>query len=66
MAEDKFILGNGNDSISCKGCGRSMGQLHSFDYLAGVPGNQDEGGFVEVQFKNTRKGFYLNSNNIPL
>ena len=66
MAEDKFILGNGSDSISCKGCGRSMGQLHSFDYLAGIPGNQDESGFVEVQFKNTRKGFYLNSNNLPL
>ena len=43
-----------------------MGQLHSFDYLAGVPGNQDEGGFVEVQFKNTRKGYYHNDNRLPL
>jgi len=66
MAEDNFILGDGSDSICFKGCGRGMGQLHSFDYLAGIPGPQDEGGYVEVQFKNTRKGFYLNSNNLPL
>lgn len=60
-----FILNNGSGGISCKGCGRSMGQLHSFDYLSGVPG-ADQGDYVEVQFKNTRKGFYLNSNNLPL
>jgi len=66
MAEDNFILGDGSDSICFKGCGRGMGQLHSFDYLAGIPGSQDDGGYVEVQFKNTRKGYYLNSNNLPL
>ncbi len=60
-----FILNNGSGGISCKGCGRRMGQLHSFDYLAGVPG-ADQCDYVEVQFKNTRKGFYLNSNNLPL
>jgi cell fate regulator YaaT (PSP1 superfamily) len=31
-----------------------------------VPGNLNETDFVEVQFKNTRKGYYLNSNKIPL
>ena len=64
--EDNFILGNGSDTICYKGCGRGMGQLHSFDYLAGIPGEEENGGYVEVQFKNTRKGFYLNSNNLPL
>ena len=64
--EDNFILGNGSDTIYYKGCGRGMGQLHSFDYLAGIPGEEENGGYVEVQFKNTRKGFYLNSNNLPL
>lgn len=63
--EQDFILNNGSGGICCKGCGRSMGQLHSFDYLAGVPG-ADEGDYVEVQFKNTRKGFFINSNKLPL
>ena len=63
--DQDFILNNGSGGICYKGCGRGMGQLHSFDYLAGVPG-ADEGEYVEVQFKNTRKGFFINSNNIPL
>jgi cell fate regulator YaaT (PSP1 superfamily) len=63
--DQDFILNNGSGGICCKGCGRSMGQLHSFDYLAGVPG-ADEGDYVEVQFKNTRKGFFINSNKLPL
>ena len=63
--DQDFILNNGSGGICCKGCGRGMGQLHSFDYLAGVPG-ADDCEYVEVQFKNTRKGFFLNSNNLPL
>ncbi len=63
--DQDFILNNGSGGICYKGCGRGMGQLHSFDYLAGVPG-ADEGDYVEVQFKNTRKGFFINSNKIPL
>ena len=64
--EEDFILNNGSGGICYKGCGKGMGQLHSFDYLAGVPGSENEEGYVEVQFKNTRKGFYINSNNLPL
>jgi cell fate regulator YaaT (PSP1 superfamily) len=63
--DQDFILNNGSGGICCKGCGKGMGQLHSFDYLAGVPG-ADDCEYVEVQFKNTRKGFFINSNNIPL
>ena len=63
--DQDFILNNGSGGICCKGCGRGMGQLHSFNYLAGVPG-ADEGDYVEVQFKNTRKGFFINSNKLPL
>ena len=40
--------------------------LHTFDWLADVPGNYEDTDIVEVQFKNTRKGYYRNSNNIPL
>ena len=49
-----------------KGCGRSDRQLNTYDYLAGVPGNLDDTDFVEVQFKNTRKGFYRNDNHLDL
>lgn len=42
------------------------GQLNAYDYLADVPGNQDTTDLVEVQFKNTRKGYYHNDNRLPL
>ena len=57
---------NGCDSLCCRGCSKLNCQLHVFDWLADVPGNQAETDFVEVQFKNTRKGYFLNSNHIPL
>ena len=57
---------NGCDGISCRGCGRQDKKLNVYDWLVDVPGNIDETDFVEVQFKNTRKGYYLNSNKIPL
>ena len=57
---------NGLNGICSKGCGRQNKQLNVFDWSVDVPGNIDETDFVEVQFKNTRKGYYLNSNKIPL
>ena len=57
---------NGCDSLCCRGCSKLNCQLHVFDWLADVPGNQAETDFVEVQFKNIRKGYFLNSNHIPL
>ncbi len=57
---------NGCDGLSCQGCGRQDKKLNVFDWLVDVPGNLEETDFVEVQFKNTRKGYYLNSNKIPL
>ena len=41
-------------------------QLNTYDWLADIPGNADESELVEVQFKNTRKGYFRNSNKIPL
>lgn len=52
--------------IAAAGCGRSDHQLNTFDYLADVPGNVDTTDFVEVQFKNTRKGFFRNDNHLPI
>ncbi|MDE6438187.1 MAG: hypothetical protein K2L62_00855, partial [Muribaculaceae bacterium] len=49
----------------CGGCG-ARGKLHSFNYLEDIPGGYADDNMVEVQFKNTRKGFYINSANLPL
>jgi len=42
------------------------GKLNCFDWMAGIPGATDGCDMVEVQFKNTRKGFYLNSLHLPV
>lgn len=49
-----------------KGCGRQDKQLNTYDYLADVPGNAELSDMVEVQFKNTRKGYFRNDNHLDL
>ena len=61
-----FLLHSGSGSLCGKSCGRQDKQLNTYDWLADIPGNADECDLVEVQFKNTRKGYYRNSNRIPL
>lgn len=63
---NKFLLKNGSGSLCCKGCGRQNNKLNTYDWLADVPGNAEEQDMVEVQFKNTRKGYYKNSNHLKL
>ena len=41
-------------------------KLEVFDWLSDLPESQQTTQMIEVQFKNTRKGYYLNSNNIDL
>lgn len=63
----KFMIYNGCDRGLCiRGCGRQNRQLNTFDWLADVPGNTAGTDLVEVQFKNTRKGYYHNVNNLDL
>lgn len=63
----KFKIWNGTDrGLCCKGCGRQDRQLNTYDWLADVPGNNLTTDLVEVQFKNTRKGYYHNVNNLDL
>ncbi len=64
--DKKFKENNGCAGICCRGCGKMDAPLNTFDWLAGVPGNEEYTDIVEVQFKNTHKGYYKNSNNIPL
>lgn len=49
-----------------EGCGRGQCQLNTFDYLADLPDNTTVTDLVEVQFKNTRKGYYHNINKLDL
>lgn len=63
---NNFKLKNGSGSLCCKGCGRQERQLNTNDWLADIPGNAEEQDMVEVQFKNTRKGYYKNSNHLKL
>lgn len=41
-------------------------KLDVHNWLADIPGNEELTDLVEVRFKNTRKGFYRNVNNLPL
>ncbi|WP_333681884.1 regulatory iron-sulfur-containing complex subunit RicT [Prevotella pectinovora] len=63
----KFTVGDGCSRGLCRrGCGRQDRQLNTYDWLADVPGNAESTDLVEVQFKNTRKGYYHNVNALDL
>ena len=53
---------------TCGGDGRTAprGKLHCYNWLEDIPGGFADFDIIEVQFKNTRKGFYRNSTNLPL
>lgn len=55
----------------CAGCTKTKkccgtNKLEVYDWLADLPESQTESQMIEVQFKNTRKGYYLNSNGLDL
>ena len=53
--------------MSEKGCSKRQNtKLNTYDWLCDVPDAANATDYVEVQFKNTRKGYYLNSNKIPV
>ena len=56
----------GQRGLCARGCGRDQCQLNVHDYLADLPDNQDAMDLVEVQFKNTRKGYYRNDNHLSI
>ena len=63
-ADDGRPQGCQRVSHRCSDCRRN--KLHSFDWLADIPGGMAGGEIVEVQFKNTRKGYFRNTTNLPL
>ena len=62
----RYKLHNGSGALSAQGCSRQNNKLNTYDWLADIPGNNDLCDLVEVQFKNTRKEYFKNSNHIPL
>jgi len=62
-----ITLNNGGCCITKKGCDcRSDKKLGVYDWLSDLPETMKDTDFVEVQFKNTRKGYFLNSTKIAL
>lgn len=62
-----FKLNTGSCCMGKKGCSKIQNnKLNTYDWLCDVPDAANATDYVEVQFKNTRKGYYLNSSKIPL
>jgi cell fate regulator YaaT (PSP1 superfamily) len=57
----------GCGGINKKGCCKNTHQkLSTFDWLCDLPESVQDTDYVEVQFKNTRKGYFINNTKIPI
>jgi cell fate regulator YaaT (PSP1 superfamily) len=62
-----FKLHKGSCCMCRNGCSKIQNnKLNTYDWLCGVPDAANATDYVEVQFKNTRKGYFLNSGKITL
>jgi cell fate regulator YaaT (PSP1 superfamily) len=62
-----YKLDIGGCCMNGNGCRKNTSKkLSTFDWLCDLPETKASTDFVEVQFKNTRKGYFLNSTKIPL
>ncbi len=66
IINDNNATAAANENCSNQQDKSPRGKLHCYNWLEDVPGGYADFDIVEVQFKNTRKGFYKNSTNIPL
>ena len=64
--EQKYISGGGRGLCSKGWHTNHYTQLNVCDYMADIPNNTELTDLVEVQFKNTRKGYFHNSNGLEL
>jgi hypothetical protein len=62
MSEQDIVV----TGSKCDTCGDRCGKLDVFDWLADLPESVQNCDIVEVQFKNTRKGYYKNSAQLKL
>ena len=64
---EEITLNNGGSNPGVKGFkGNTLQQLPVVDWLADLPETQLDTDLVEVQFKNTRKGYFVNSAHIAI
>ena len=58
---------NNGCQMNSKGCSKKTDQkLDTFDWLCDIPESSSATDLVEITFKNTRKGYYRNSNDLTL
>lgn len=63
----EYRLYNGQCCLNSKACTKKQNnKLNNYDYLCDISESEYATDYIEVQFKNTRKGYYLNSTKIPL
>lgn len=63
----EYYLYSGQCCIKSKGCcEQQCKKLNTYDYLCDIPESQQNTNYIEVQFKNARKGYYLNSEKLKL
>jgi cell fate regulator YaaT (PSP1 superfamily) len=67
MKNDIFPVVAQGCCMNWRGCRKNGNKkLGSFDWLCDMPETQKDTDYIEVQFKNTRKSYFLNSTHIPL
>jgi len=57
---------NSSGGIGIRGYSKPTNKLINYDWLCDIEKAQQTTGFVEIQFKNTRKGYFLNKEKLPL
>jgi len=62
----KLIHGKGCCGLGVGGCSKAKNKLDNFDWLFDIEEARKVTDFIEVQFKNTRKGYYVNKDRLPL
>jgi cell fate regulator YaaT (PSP1 superfamily) len=68
MTENEEIQGQAGEEIRMPDIKYKPGcnKLDSFNWLKDLPESVNDNGIIEVRFKNTRKGFFSNVNNLRL
>ena len=62
----EYKCGNCCGGMCSKGCSRHADKMNTYDWLADLPDNTENCNIVEVQFKPPRKGYFINTNKLPL
>lgn len=65
--EENMTLNDGSCRLNKKGWTRNSAlKLSVIDWMCDLPETISQTEYVEVQFKNTRKGYYINDQHLPL